>query len=538
MMTATEFRLALAQRCNTISTHYACPKTAGGKNALVRAPLPLNPLPERFGLYLIAPGSDATRIGVLDFDNHGTPPLPWAAMVEAARPVVAHLRALGHFPMAFRSKGGWGIQIWLVWDAPQSGAAVRALQFDAAEACGFEVGAEGVAAGQVEVFPKQDAVPANGWGNPIDPPLAGRSAPLHPDDLSELANPPLLVSSRPLGAAPAPGPEDSRRDPGWDEARVQSALAAIPPDDYDDWITVLRALLGGATRAGVDARPIAEEWSRRSAKHDLREFDRKWERAFPKERAGRGRSLKTLYWHAINRFNWKPPKPKCSVERIAIQMSNPRLYYVYLHDTSTPVQMDLATLGGGQKFRLACIEAAREPAKAPSDEDLRRLLHEAEEIEVGEEATTHGQFMEHLRKFVDWTRGKERCEVRLGRSWVDERNGIVWFRVDALEDYFKVHRIYDYKRKDLFALVRALKGASRTFNSGTNNRGDRYQNCRAWFVPYVAEPDVEPDAAPLPDILGDPATAHETPAARARLHREHRTPAGTVALVPTPRSDR
>ena len=129
------------------------------------------------------PGDNRTRIGVLDFDNHGEPPLKWERVIQAVLPVMVHLRLAGHYPLAFRSTGGAGIHVWLVWDEPQPAAAVRLLLSQTLEACGLEAGACGVAEAAAEIFPKQDAVPIDGLGSCIDPPLPGLSKALDPVDV-------------------------------------------------------------------------------------------------------------------------------------------------------------------------------------------------------------------------------------------------------------------------------------------------------------------------------------------------------------------
>src|SRR5690606_40948627 len=65
-----------------------------------------------------------------------------------------------------------------LWDEQQDAYSVRATLCDILAACGFTNGTSGVAAGQVEVFPKQDAVPADGYGNMFVLPLAGKSVAL------------------------------------------------------------------------------------------------------------------------------------------------------------------------------------------------------------------------------------------------------------------------------------------------------------------------------------------------------------------------
>ena len=107
-MDRDDVRRALAARFDTAQTHYARWQARGGY-LLERSPLP-EPLPERVALYLIAPGGNTTRVGVVDLDAHdGT--ATRTAVESAAVPVVDHLRRLGHHPLTFRSSGGEGIHV-------------------------------------------------------------------------------------------------------------------------------------------------------------------------------------------------------------------------------------------------------------------------------------------------------------------------------------------------------------------------------------------------------------------------------------------
>jgi len=492
---AADFRRTIVSLFSTAKTHYGRWTGARG-NVLVRQPLPLDPLPERFGLYPIAPGDDRTRVAVLDFDNHGDPPLPWKDLIDLARPVVKHLRALGHVPMPFRSTGGHGLHAWLAWDAPQKAALARATLVDAIEACGLEPGDKGVVAGQVEVFPKQDAVPADGWGACVDPPLAGKSVPLHPDTLEPTDLISALVTSRPLDGVVYHLPQERSRGPGWHEEVVRSALAAIPADDYGDWVTVLRSLRGGAARARVEARAIAEEWSRTSSKHVAREFDRKWDRGFPKERDGRGRSLGTLYWLAQKKFGWQRPAPPCCVERIRVQDSDPKLYLVTIvgHEDQE-VPMRSADLGSKTHFVHRVLEAIDRLVAMPKPTELNRLLADAERIEADDDATTLGQFRNGLLLFLDEAMHPDKEELRMAhRAWRDDRTGRSWFKWRDLEAWYRRQRHYDLKHTEAFHYIRLLAGGK-----GTVDLGD-YGKQTAWWVPLdPRERTPEPSAVKIPE---------------------------------------
>jgi hypothetical protein len=127
-----------------------------------------------YGACPIAPGSSVTRVALLDFDSHKGE-TPWPEMLETARTVAFALEQEGHTPILFRSSGGNGIHLYLLWDEPQDAFSVREMLREVLGALGYASGTGGVAAKQIEVFPKQDEVPADGFGSMFILPWAGKS---------------------------------------------------------------------------------------------------------------------------------------------------------------------------------------------------------------------------------------------------------------------------------------------------------------------------------------------------------------------------
>lgn len=127
-----------------------------------------------YGLCPIAPGSDVTRVAVLDLDSHKGQ-TPWEEMRRVADRIAVSLELDGYSPTLFRSTGGHGIHIFLLWDEPQDAHSVRTMLRIAISTSGFAVGTRGVADHEIEVFPKQDEVPVDGYGSMFVLPLAGKS---------------------------------------------------------------------------------------------------------------------------------------------------------------------------------------------------------------------------------------------------------------------------------------------------------------------------------------------------------------------------
>jgi len=129
------------------------------------------------GVCPIKAGESTTRVAVLDLDSHKGE-VDWPEMCHVAAGIIDALALVGLYAQPFRSTGGRGLHLYLLWDAPQDAHAVRLLLADVLAGCGLKPGVRGVGAGEVEIFPKQDSVPADGFGSQFILPLAGASVPL------------------------------------------------------------------------------------------------------------------------------------------------------------------------------------------------------------------------------------------------------------------------------------------------------------------------------------------------------------------------
>lgn len=240
------------------------------------------------GVCPIKAGESTTQVAVLDMDSHKGD-VPWAEMVGLAANLIE--RGEEHYGLnltAFRSSGGNGIHLIAIWDEPQDAYSVRQALRAMLEIIGLKDGAKGVAQGQIEVFPKQDSVPEDGFGNQFILPLAGKSAPLEPMFDYEVmpreyatqvvwtASAPVPVVERPVREAPAPLAFD-----GGALKTLQQALAAIPNDTdplgYDEWRDIVSAI-HHETGGSHEGYQLALEFSARAPHFSQEEFDDKvWE---------------------------------------------------------------------------------------------------------------------------------------------------------------------------------------------------------------------------------------------------------------------
>lgn len=181
----------LAALVSRVRTDVTARRGANGHQCWTREPLTedslahhLNGGPAR-GVCPIRAGEDVTRVAVLDFDSH-TGDVGWAQMsAVVARVCDALALGWGMAPVLFRSGGGAGVHLYLLWDDPQDAYSVRMWLGEVLLSCGLKAGVKGVGAGEVEVFPKQSSVGAQGFGSQVILPLSRQSVPLRVDEADE-----------------------------------------------------------------------------------------------------------------------------------------------------------------------------------------------------------------------------------------------------------------------------------------------------------------------------------------------------------------
>ena len=303
-MTPADLIKALEPLTRRVRTDVTAVKGAKGQawtdEALTPARLRqhLNGGPAR-GVCPIKAGEDTTSVGLLDFDSHKGE-TPWPEMQAAASKVMDALRERGLSPVPWRSSGGRGVHVYALWDSPQDAYTVRQVLTEALTAVGFTNGPAGVQANQVEVFPKQDSVPAGGYGNQFILPLAGESEPLDALELEPLGRAPDSIVwpiSEALAKREKPVRERVELDIAVELAELRSALEAIPNSgehelDYDQWRNAVFAI-HSATDGSDEGRELAHEFSGKAGKYDPEFLDnRVW--PYAKDREA-GVTVRTVY---------------------------------------------------------------------------------------------------------------------------------------------------------------------------------------------------------------------------------------------------
>jgi hypothetical protein len=165
-------------------------------------------------VYPIAAGSNETGIGIFDIDNKKGAPLERVAAV-ALRIVLAG-KALGVYLCPMLSGSGTGIHLWCHFDKPQRAHDVRAHMRKVLEQAGLTLESDSRTVADddgifVEVFPRQDDVPAGGHSSLIVLPFGRQSVPLD-KDMQPIPEPLPWPCSTPVPPTPKPEADDSEPD--------------------------------------------------------------------------------------------------------------------------------------------------------------------------------------------------------------------------------------------------------------------------------------------------------------------------------------
>jgi P4 family phage/plasmid primase-like protien len=320
-------------------------KRASGRQAWTDEPLTrerlarhLNGGPAR-GVCPLLEGASGVRLALLDFDSHKGE-VPWVGMsLVVGRVVDALALAWGASPILFRSSGGMGVHLYLLWDEEQDAYSVRAWLAEVLHGVGLKPGTGGVLKGEVEVFPRQDSVAVGKLGNQFILPMAGKGAPLVLDDLSGVlevrerewvlsdewawpVSPPVPVREKPVRAAVAEVGDGGSG--GADLGLLAELLDAIPNGragadgasdlDYDAWLRVVLAV-HRETGGSPEGEELARAWSARSAKHQEEKFAKSWDHADAGRDGGAG--LGSLKWEA-RRWGWLDPENALDVDAFSV----------------------------------------------------------------------------------------------------------------------------------------------------------------------------------------------------------------------------
>lgn len=296
-MTSANLSNALKPILSRVRDDVTAAKNAQGKvfrtddpitSSLIRKHL--NGGPAR-GVYPILPGESVCRIALLDLDSHKGE-TSWKDMTSEAMKVIKACAQKGLEIIPWRSSGGKGVHLYILWDEPQDAYSVRSLLEEVLASIGYKNGTGGVASQQIEIFPKQDKVEEGRFGNQFFLPLTGKSLPLETLFDLEVMQPEYALSidwkiSKPVTKREKPKlptnvlPTYSNNDSAAIK-ELRLILSYIKPSigddfDYDLWVKI-GAAIHFETEGSAEGLSLWDELSARGVSYQgYEECEEKWE---------------------------------------------------------------------------------------------------------------------------------------------------------------------------------------------------------------------------------------------------------------------
>ena len=153
--------------------------------------------------------------------------------------------------------------------------------------------------------------------------------------------------------------------------------------------------------------------------------------------------------------------------------TKPPLWFLSINDKR--LELNTEQLQNQLKFQRACMELLNMMPPRMNDRAWQNLIQALmdggmEVIEVSDDVTIEGQFMELLESFcTDMAQANTRDEILLGKPYTEE--GKTYFRIKDLRDYLMKHRFTDMETNRIASKLRDLKAKHKFFNikgRGTN----------------------------------------------------------------------
>jgi hypothetical protein len=132
------------------------------------------------------------------------------------------------------------------------------------------------------------------------------------------------------------------------------------------------------------------------------------------------------------------------------------------------------------------------------------LMDGMSEIDVPEELTYKGQFMDLLEAFCDGrVQAQSAEEIALGKPFTDDEEGLTYFKLEALLKYLRNQKFDSYSRGQIQERLKELN------ENGTANGHKRFKTTkgeskqlRVWWVPAfnreIQVPSIEVQDSEVP----------------------------------------
>ena len=146
--------------------------------------------------------------------------------------------------------------------------------------------------------------------------------------------------------------------------------------------------------------------------------------------------------------------------------TKPPLWFMSIDDRR--IELTTEQLQNQIKFQRVCMEQLNIMPPRLNERGWQNLVQHLmgsgmEIIEVSEDASIEGQFMEHLESFcTDLAQAQARDEILLGKPWTEEHK--TYFRLSDLRDYLMKHRFTDLPLNSMASKLKDLGAVHEFWN--------------------------------------------------------------------------
>ena len=169
----------------------------------------------------------------------------------------------------------------------------------------------------------------------------------------------------------------------------------------------------------------------------------------------------------------------------------------FLDVNGEPLELDTEALQSQGIFQKACMEQLnfmpRSLQRTAWEARISALMAEMREnesavMEVSQDASTSGQFLEYLEEFCSHLQiASDKEEILLRRPWTDDEEGVTYFRLRDFEGHLKKNKFFEYKAHRIAQRLRDINGESTVMKI-------KGRSVRVWSIPSFEkiEADIEP----------------------------------------------
>ena len=187
---------------------------------------------------------------------------------------------------------------------------------------------------------------------------------------------------------------------------------------------------------------------------------------------------------------------EADISGLSVVLSEPRVWFCDINGRR--LELSTEELQLPMKFQRACMEHLQymPPTMKNADWQLvvNGLMENVNEIEVPEELTYRGQFLDHLESFCTGrVQAQSAEELVLGKPYTEE--GRTFFKLDSLMNYLQNKKFAEYNRGQIQERLKELNGAedAHGIKRFKTNKGES-KVVRVWWVPEYSSEVQVPDA--------------------------------------------